>query len=251
MKKVILIIVCLLGISTVQSQEAVGKVDSAEMIVSRFLKMQDFNKLSRDSILYMETHIYYRSKPTDTAILKRWFLPPNRFRAELWHGDTVVEGNYTDGRGIHRQLTPSMKMGWVDVTPELYYENEQQYDIRGTLHNWRAEGAELKYDGVWNFNGHEVYRVLVETPNKYNKNYIFEKESGMLFLIQETDEKSEYNDHKAYDHPDWHAYHEYQPWGAVLLPSVESYQVGNDIVYYYTHFKNLPLNMDIFKKNQP
>lgn len=249
MKRTVIALFAILSIMTAAAQNREKTVDSAELIVSRFLKMQDFNKLRRDSILYMETYIYYRSKPSDTAILKRWFYPPNCFRAELWHGDTVIEGNYTNGKSIHRQLTPSMKMGWVEVTPELYFENERQYDIRGSLHNWKADAAELKYEGLWDFNGNKVHRILVETPNKYNKYYLFERESGVLFLIQETNEKSEYSNHQSYDHPDWHAYHEYQPWGAVLLPSVESYQVGNDMVYYFTRFKNLPLDMSIFEKN--
>lgn len=249
MKRIIVFMVGFLCVMGAMAQKTAAKVDSAEMVVNRFLKMQDFNKLGKDSILYMETYIYYRSNPTDTAILKRWYYPPNCFRAELWHADSLVEGNYTNGKNIHRQLTPSMKMGWVEVTPELYYENERQYDIRGVLHHWKADASELKYDGIWDFNGNKVYKIRMETPNRYNKYYLFEKESGMLFLIQETDEKSEYNNHQAYARPDWHAYHEYQPWGAVLLPSVESYQVGNDIVYYFTRFKNVALDMSVFEKN--
>ena len=175
MRKALATVAALLCLTAATAQKHDNKADSAEIVVSRFLKMQDFNKLTRDSILYMETYIYYKSRPTDTAILKRWFQPPNRFRAELWHNDTVVEGNYSDGRRIHRQLTPSMKMGWVDVTPELYYENERQYDIRGVLHHWKDDAAELKYQGVWNFNGHKVYRILMETPNEYNKYYLLEK----------------------------------------------------------------------------
>lgn len=231
------------------AQSRSTEIDSAEWVVNRFLKMQDFNKLDKDSILYMETYIYYRSKPTDTALLKRWYMFPNRFRAELWLRDSLIEGCYTDGRRIHREIKPSMKMGWVDVTPELYYADAEQYDIRGTLHNWKADAAILKYTGIWDFNGHPVYRILVETPEKYNKYYLFEKESGMLFLMQETNERSEYSSHQVYAHPDWHAYHEYQPWGALLLPSVESYQVGDDMVYYYTRFKNLAGNIEVFQKN--
>lgn len=249
MKKIvaILLFTCIGWVAMAQNHEY--KVDSAKLVVNRFLKMQDFNRISKDTILYMETYIFYRSKPQDTAVLKRWYMKPNRFRAELWLRDSLIEGCYTDGREIHRELKPEMKMGWVDVTPEFYYNDEVQYDIRGSLHNWKVDGAVLKYTGIWDFNGHPVYRILVETPNKYNKYYLFEKESGMLFLIQETNEKSEYSSHEAYSHPDWHAYHEFQPWGGLLLPSVESYQVGDDIVYYYTHFKNLPADMRIFQKN--
>lgn len=244
----ILLLLACLGCG-VKAQNHEYTVDSAELVVKQFLKMQDFNKLSKDSILYMETYIYYKSNPKDTAVLKRWYMKPNRFRAELWLRDSLIEGCYTDGKEIHRQLNPTMKMGWVDVTPEFYYKDENQYDIRGALHNWKADGATLKYTGIWDFNGHPVYRVLVETPNRYNRYYLFEKESGMLFLIQETDERSEYSSHEVYSHPDWHAYHEYQPVGPLLLPSVESYQVGNDMVYYFSHFKIIAADMKVFQKN--
>lgn len=244
------LIACLiLCLSTAVAQERGSNADSAEAIVGRFLEMGDFNKLKRDSILYMETYIYYRSKPTDTAILKRWFMPPLNFRAELWHGDTLLEGCYTDGKKVYREFNPGMKVGWTNVTPEHYYEIAYQYDIRGDLHTWKADAAELTYKGEWSFNGNKVYRVLKETPNKYNRYYLFEKESGILFLIEETDERSEYNNHIAYGHADWHAYHEYQPVGTVLIPSVESYQTGNDVVYHLTHFKYISKSIPIFHKD--
>ena len=163
---IITVAVALIGFTEAVAQNRGAERDSAEWVVNRFLKMQDFNKLDKDSILYMETYIYYRSNPTDTAVLKRWYMFPNRFRAELWLRDSLIEGCYTDGRRIHRELKPSMKMGWVNVTPELYYEDAEQYDIRGTLHNWKADAAVLKYTGIWDFNGHPVYRILVETPEK-------------------------------------------------------------------------------------
>lgn len=250
MKKTAVIIMLLISvIGIVKAQGSGGVMDSAEMVVSRFLKMQDINKLSKDSIIYMETYIYYRSKPQDTAVLKRWYMKPNLFRAELWLGDSLVEGCYTDGKRIHRELKPSMKMGWVDVTPELYYTDAEQYDVRGTLHSWRANGSELEYSGIWDFNGHPVYRILVKTPEKYNQYYLFEKESGMLFLIQETDERSEFSSHKVYAHPDWHAFHEYLPVGPLLLPTIESYQVDDDMMYAYTKYRMIRADMTVFQEN--
>lgn len=223
--------------------------DSAEYVVNRFLNIQNSDALKGDSILYMETYIYYRSSPHDTAILKRWFLPPNRFRAELWHGDTLTEGVYSDGKKIFRECNIKMLAGWTRVADSRYYTIAPTYDFRGELYSWKADAAELTYKGIWNFNGHEVYRILVETPDKYNKYYLFEKESGILFFIEETNEHSEYNNHQAYSHPDWHAFHEYQPIGNTVLPSVESYQIGNDMLFYFTHYKLIPINMDIFTKD--
>ena len=249
MKKASIFALLITAAIAASAQGADGKVDSATVIVGRYLAMQDFNKLRKDSILYMETYIYYRSKPTDTAVLKRWFLPPNSFRAELWHGDTLLEGCYTDGKRIYREYNPKMKVGWIGVTPDHYYDIDYQYDIREELYKWEAEAATLVYKGEWDFNGNKVYRILKETPERYNKYYLFEKESGLLFLIEESNERSEYANHTVYSHADWHAYHEFQPVGNVLIPSVESYQTGNDIVYHFTHFKYLPLDRQIFQKD--
>ena len=249
MKRLVLILVlmaCCLGAA---AQNRQGTPDSAEMIVRRYFKTLNYDAIRTDNILYMETIIYKRSAPTDTAVLKRWFLPPNRFRAELWHGDTLLEGCYSDGKEVFRESNLKMFNGWVKVANSRYYDLAHDYDFRGALYYRVADACELKYEGVWDFNGNEVYRVFVDTPLKYCRNYLFEKESGLLFLIQETNQHSEYSNHKAYDHPDWHAYHEYQPLDDVLLPSVESYQMDGDILFHYTSYRYIPLDLKVFTED--
>lgn len=232
-----------------QRQQRGGVKDSAEWVVDRYLQLMNLDALRSDSILYMETVIYYASSPQDTAIMKRWFLPPNRFRAELWHGDTLLEGTYTDGKRVFREYNVKTLDGWTRVAESRYYNVAPTYEFRGPLYNWRAQGGVLEYQGVWNFQGNEVYRVYMEAPERYNSYFFFEKNSGLLFLEQQTSHHSEYSNHQASVHPDVHGVHEYQPLGVSLLPSYESFQIEGDRLLYLTTFRYLPLNMDIFTKD--
>lgn len=248
MKKTLIILSMLICWIGAQGQQK-SAVDSAELIVQQYYNLLNYDGLRNDSILYIETIIYKRTNPTDTAIMKRWFLAPNKARAELWHGDTLLEGAYSDGNTIFREYQLGILTHWTRVADSRYYNIAPNYDFRGALYHRKADAAVLKYEGIWDFNGNPVYRIFVDTPYKYCRNYLFEKESGLLFLIQETNQHSEYTSHQAYDHPDWHAYHEYQPLGDVLIPSVESYQMDGDVVYYFSKSRYVPMNMDIFTKD--
>ncbi len=249
MKRLVLATITVLLCLGARAQGRPDAIDTAEQVVQRYYDILNYDGLRHDSILYIETISYKRSNPSDTAILKRWFLPPTRFRAELWHGDTLLEGCYTDGKEIYREYQLGILDGWTRVAQSRYYVLEPGYDFRGALHSRVADAATLTYKGLWDYNGHKVHRVFVDTPYKYCRNYLFEAESGLLFLIEETKQHSEYSNHQAYDHPDWHAYHEYQPLGTVLLPSVESYQMDNDVVFHFSHSKYIPLDMKIFTKD--
>lgn len=249
MKRFILAAVLVVSCLGVSAQNKASAVDTAQRIVERYLRLMNFDGVKRDSILYIETIAYKRSSPGDTAVLKRWFLYPNCFRAELWHGDTLLEGAYTDGKEIYREYRLGVLDGWTRVAQSRYYVLEPGYDFRGSLYHWKADAAELTYKGEWDYNGQKVHRVYVDTPMRYCRNYLFEKESGMLFLIEETNKHSEYTDHAAYDHPDWHAFSEYQPLGGVLLPSVEVYQMKGDLVFHFSTGRYIPKDMNIFRKN--
>lgn len=229
-----------------QCQKSPQVTDSAELIMNRYMDLMNFDAIRMDSILYMETYIYYMTRPNDTAILKRWYLPPNMHRAELWHGDTLLEGAYTDGKAVFREYNKELLDGWTRIAMSRYYNIAPGYDFRGPMYNWKANGSELTFKGMWKFEGNDIYRILVETPDKYNRYLLFEKESGLLFLIEETNQHSEYSNHKAYAHPDLHAYHEYQPIGTVLLPSVESYKVDGDVLFHYTHYQYIKKDLKIF-----
>lgn len=232
-----------------RAQKPVTNADTAEQIVSRYFRLLNYESIRSDSILYIETVIYKSTDPTDTAILKRWFLPPTKFRAELWHKDTLIEGCYTNGNGIYKEYNLGVIDGWTTVAQSRYYVLEPGYDFRGELYHRIANASELTYKGLWNFNGQEVQRVFVDTPLRYCRNYLFEKNNGLLFLIEETNQHSEYNDHTVYDHPNWHAIHEYQPLGNVLLPCVESYQMKGEQIYYFSHYRYIPMDMKIFTQN--
>lgn len=249
MKRLIIIALLVLCCSGAKAQKAVSNADTAEQIVQRYFNITNYEAIRHDSILYIETIIYKSIDPTDTAIMKRWFLSPNRFRAELWHKDTLIEGCYTDGKGIYKEYNLGVIDGWTTVAQSRYYVLEPGYDFRGELYHRVANASELTYKGMLNFRGQSIQRVYVDTPLKYCRNYLFEKESGLLFLIEETDQHSEYSDHQAYDHPGMHAFHEYQPLGAVLLPSVESYQMNGEMIYHFSRIKYIPLDMKIFTEN--
>ncbi|MBQ6238028.1 MAG: hypothetical protein IJK07_07405 [Bacteroidales bacterium] len=250
MKRLIIIALLLSCWGGATAQKAMSNADTAEQIVQRYFDITNYEALRRDSILYIETIIYKSIDTTDTAILKRWFLPPNRFRAELWHNDTLIEGCYTDGKSIYKEYSLGVINGWATITQSRYYVLEPGYDFRGHLYHRAANAAELTYKGEWNFNGQSVLRVFVDTPLQYCRNYLFEKDNGLLFLIEETNQHSEYTDHQAYTHPKWHAFHEYQPLGTVLLPSVESYQMDGEQVYHFSHYRYIPLDMKIFTQNE-
>ena len=237
-------IIAVLGATVAQSRQQ--PTDSARLVVNRYLDILNYDALRSDSIFYVETIIYKRSQPDDTAILKRWFLPPNLFRAELWHGDTLLEGCFSNCRDIFREYKLGMLDGWTRVSPSRYYDIMPKYDFRGPLHNWETNGNELRYDGIWDYQGHDVYRIYVESVNKYNRYFLFEKESGLLFFIEETKKHSDFSNHQAFSHPDWHGFHEYQPIGPVILPSIESYQMDGDVIFYYSNFRYLPKRVEVF-----
>jgi hypothetical protein len=228
------------------AQNSAPAVDSAQLVVQRFLDRLNIGAIPSDSILYMETTICLRTRQGDTAILKRWFQQPNRFRAELWHGDTLQTGVITDGKEIFYEADRKVTSTWYFTTAERYYRVAPGYEFRTALYNWQANGDVLTYKGLWNFNGHQVHRILVEEPYAYRRYFFFEKESGLLFLIEETNEHSEYSNHQAYRHPSIHGYHEYYPLGNVLLPSAESYQMDGETIYHYTRYKYIPLNDKLF-----
>ncbi len=235
-----------------QSTPKAGKdqaIDSAQWVVDRYQRLMNIDGLYHDSILYMESIIYYTSSPTDTAILKRWFLPPNRFRSELWHGDTLLEGAYTDGKHRFREINIKNVKEWTRVAESRYYNLVRIYEFRGPLYNWQANGAELTYQGVWNFQGNDVYRIYMEAPERYNTYLLFEKEGGLLFLEQQTNKHSAYSNHQAKEHASLHGIHEYYPIGRTLLPSVESFQMEDDMMLYYTTYRYLPVDMKIFTED--
>lgn len=242
-----MVVMAMLATGVVKGQA--GAVDSAEVVISRYMQILNYEALRADSIFYMETIIYKRSKPDDTAILKRWFRAPNLFRAELWHGDTLLQGCYTNGKNRYRMYDHGFADIWSNADIGQYYFFASGFDFRGALYQRKSDGSEFRYDGVWEYKGHEVYKIYAEAPERYNRYYLFEKESGLLFLIEETNHHSAFSNNKAFDHPDLHGFHEYQPFRGMIIPSIESYQMEGDMLFYYSSFDYQSNNNDIFEKD--
>ena len=99
------------------------------------------------------------------------------------------------------------------------------------------------------YNSNKVYRILVTDPSRYDRYYMFEKESGLLFLIKELETQGD--DVMTSDiHVDWRAYHEYMPFGRSILPSVESYQKGPSITIIHHSYSYLPVDTTIFNRDK-
>ena len=90
----------------------------------------------------------------------------------------------------------------------------------------------------------DIYRLAIEDPDHLMRFYLFEKESGLLFLITPiTPEKGPRR-----KEVEWRAINEYLPVdGAYIFPSMESYQNFNAITIYYTETELLPFDQNTFE----
>ena len=124
------------------------------------------------------------------------------------------------------------------------------YDFRGPLYQWKANGGELRYEGEFDYQGHPVSSIYVAMPGMYDKHYLFERESGLLFLINETNKTYERTEFSQAIHVDWRAFMEYEQVGLSLLVSKESYKKDGIIVDIDHHGSILPINDRIFTHNK-
>lgn len=222
-------------------------VDSAELIVDRYIKILNFDAIKSDSMLYIESRITHRSSPNDTIILKRWYLAPYSYRTELWHKDTLTFGLLTNGRTTHKRLKEGEKK-WEDVSISSYMDDFPGYDFHGPFAHYKVMGWAMEYQGVWDMNGHKVYRIFVQAPRRYDRYYLFEKETNLLFLIDEKDTYDPSNTLVEGSHVDWRAYHEYTPKGACTFPTIESYQYEGEITTMHSQVTYLPIDESLFLK---
>lgn len=243
MKRPLLCFAFLLFGLALQAQEA--PTDSAAMIVDQYLRLLNFDAVKTDSMLYIESFVIDRDNTDDTLFMRRWHIEPNSNRVELWHGGELGFGLTTDGYKIFKKYNAEKKQ-WQRIPVETYYDNESGYNYHGPLHNWRKLGVELTYMGELDFQGNRVYRVLAKEPYRYDRYYLFEKMSSILFLIDEQTTHSEDITDKAI-HVDWRAFHEYVPLGDCLFPSVESYQHEERITIIYHKYRYLPIDRSLFK----
>ncbi len=255
MKRLILLTLTALLSIVSHAQDHLHRVDSAKMVLDYYTDLLNYNIISNDSTLYIESIIVSPQLPGDTTRMRRWFAMPNYYRVEVWHNDTLQEAYLGDGYLHFRQYDKASEM-WRDMKPNDYYDEIESYDFHGPLHNWQSRGVEVEFAGTWQFNNSEVYRLYVKDPTRYYRYYLFEKESGLLFYIDETEEKDP--ERRASDsiRVMWRAYNEYIPLGKQLYISTESYMQENKmltIIYHQYHYLKrdmAPFYVDRYKEEE-
>ena len=253
MKKIVyntLLLLLVLTTGGLKAQNHQYVVDSAEYVVQRYLKLLNIdNGFPADSVLYIESYIYSTSNPHDTIVMKRWQALPLCERIELWHNDTLQIGYISNTKDFYRYYNTE-RHEWAPIAPEGYYIQSDGYHFQGSLYYWKTDGSELEYTGIWHFNNHDVYRILVKRVDKYDRYCMFEKESGLLFLIDEQAKKTNEMIHVKENDLKWRAFHEFVPVGRMLLPSQESYQADNKIVLIFHNYQFLPGDKKYFNKEE-
>ena len=103
MKKLLLCLLLGVGCHIAIAQQTAA-IDSATMVVDRFLKILNYEAIRNDSILYVESTITTRNDSGDTLWMRRWFLWPNLNRTELWHEGVLKFGLVSNGHGRYRRF---------------------------------------------------------------------------------------------------------------------------------------------------
>lgn len=245
MKKVLFVVLLLLTVRCAVAQNHQYVEDTAARIINRYLRMLNYEALRGDSILYIKSAIVQRDFPSDTTWMLRW-VQGNKFRVEVWAADTVQVGLLTDG--VHFQEYNTIAKIWQPMSSFDYYDDAIPYDYRGPLYNWRTLGRTAQYAGEYTFQGHPVDRVFVSGPFVYDRYYLFEKESGILFMYTESETMDGEQRSDLSNHVEWRAYHEYTPLGMSLFPSVSSYLSQGSLVVIHDTVSYLPPKEVIFQK---
>lgn len=258
MKKVFatILLVCLLlslkAQSNTSTQAVPSETDSlkAIAIIENYLSYVNFEPILLDSTLCVVSYVIDRQHPSDTMFVYHWYTKGHQLRIEMWQNGQIQEGFYSDGKKIFRTFRPAVR-AWVDITQDNFYDHTMPLDIRGALYDWRSKGAEIKYAGQYDFNGHNVNRIFVSSPGIFDRYYFFEKETGLLFML--TEESHIYGDSKKTKNAqrvDWRAWHEFTPFNGLFLPSIESYQYNqSQIVFTYRHYHMEPYNPTLFTED--
>ena len=237
MKKVVLLIVAtLLTLTPAFAQtrlpvQYAGKeyTDSATMIVGRYLDILNYGALRSDSTLHITSMVTKRSTPGDTLYIHHYHTAPEYDMVELIHNGKRLLAYYKDGYGNFKRWEPD-EGTWQNMAESDYNRHALPLDYHSSLYEWEATGMTLTYEGLWDYKGHPVYRVYAKTKSRYDRYYLFEKESGLLFFVDELQTRNgEPTDPDATDRIDWRAYEEYHPIGNCIMPSKEIYQQGGDI----------------------
>lgn len=227
-----------------QAQNHLYTADSAAIVMDRFVTRQNLDAFKADSILYIETTILNNAQgKRDTLRMRRWAAARSCYRTEVWIDTVQRVGLCSDG--LHHRGLNGKTLRWDSISAEKFYHYHSGYDFRGHLYYWKTSGLEMEYKGLWNWpGGGRAHRIFVRQPTRFDRNYLFEEGSGLLFFIQDLPtHKEEVQDSV---HADWRAVREYVPVGGMLLPSVEEYQAGLMRTTVIHSYRYLPLRKEIF-----
>lgn len=244
----ILIAVVLMSAVQLRAQQSATNLDTAIQIIERHYEMMNYEAMPQDSMLYIESQIIFKDSLTDTLIMRRWYVWPNRFRLEITQRDSLLAGLRNDGEDEYYKYD-IRREDWDVVNITYYHDEMAAYDYRGPLYKWEVNGGELHYEGEFEYEGQPVNSIYVSMPGTYDRHYIFEKESGLLFLINETGTSFERAEYAIKNHIDWRAYMEYGQVGLSLIPTIEQYKQNGTIVTTYHHGEILPIDDRLFTHN--
>lgn len=243
MRKTLLLLAVVLPVA-LRAQNTTN--DTAMRIIDRYVTMLNYDGLP-DSTLVMETTITYHNQP-DTFIMRRWFLPPDMLRVEVWSGDSLTNGYCTNGTTRFRVYSP--KRGWwEEVAPADFERRVSYYEFRSLLSRHDTMETTYTYAGITTLKGQPLEVVRVDKPNVYSRYLLFEQRSGLLLFIIETDEMPVESLSPGYNHSAWKAYHEYQPMGASLIASQESFMRNGVLTIMNTKMHFEPRNTLLFNQD--
>lgn len=253
MKKILILLTCIVWMPMLKAQVAADSTNAdtaqAAEIIDRYIKIIDFDRIIGDSMLYVESWVVERDNPNDTMFIYRWYMSGHRLRIEMWQKGKMEDAYVTDGKNIFHRFSKSYR-DWKIMSQISFYDMVTALDVRGALYDWRAKGSEAKYMGEYEYQGKPVDRVFVATPELFDRNYFFEKETGLLFLLTEEDHifgdaKKAVNAEKL----DWRGWSEFVPLRGCYLPSVESYQQNGQVVIIHHSYRLEAANTKLFTEN--
>ncbi len=257
-RKLFLILVAVLLSAGMQAQTTAdslkidptkGDTSMAASIIDNYLGYVNFNHLLKDSILFVQSWVVEREHPEDTIKILRWYGANRQNRIEMWQKGRMEDAYYSDGKKLFKRFSRTYRT-WRNMSQPSYYDNTMALDIRGALYDWRSKGAEAYYMGQYTYNDHPAYRVFVMSPGTYDRNYFFEKETGLLFVVTEEDHL--FGDAEpALDaqRVDWRGWHEFTPFRGCLLPTIESYQIEGQLFIIHNKYEMVAPNSAYFNKN--
>lgn len=216
--------------------------DSAAIVINRYLSNLGYDSLNWQTIDIKSVITF--SDGNDTIIMERRFAFPEYSYVKISHKGETMFGLYSTGEEF--LMYDTARRSW-DVTSESdYLKMLAGYDIRGPLWNWENMVTSAQYRGISTLEGNKVYRVAVSDPLRGDREYLFEKTSGNLFLTVElpTERKNKTTNPDV----DWRAIHEYTPVGGFLFPTLESYQSKGVITIIASKIQLKPFNKTDFPR---